>query len=681
MYELKDDVVCIPATALYEDFNIMPFTTYVNWTNRNKIKLIQKGGRGRKALIAFDSLPSDIRQSVISKIGEPSEEHTVSRIEFFFKEEVATRHFYETYKLPDGRCLLPDAQDEYTINATMLTAIEAVVNETRMTRLARGGTKKVNWDGIITTMNALKHKKIDGIYPYNHSLPSSDKRLKEALKKLREQGLESLIPLGKYNNKNRAKVKTDEQRYLIQEMLANGRNLDNKTISDMYNAAASRLGWEKLTAAAIGVWRKKLKRVTEPGRRGASHYNNTLAMQNKRSKPSAPLFMWSADGWTAELLYRETKRNKKGHNVTTYLNRLTVEIIIDAYNGYPVGYAIGDSENVEMIERAMRNAVNHTKELFGERYRTWQIQSDNFQKKRLAPMWEALGDKWTPAQVGNAKAKPIEQWFKHEMQKECQISPDYNNWSGYGIMANQDRQVNDEWLDANKHGFPTKEQCVKQIERIIERIRAKYKDEFVRAFNALPDEDKLPLPEELYLYKFGNKTEPNRLEGQGLTPRINGVEHWFDCFDLQFRNHSQERWVIHYDPDDTSRALAVAKDREDLRFIVEEKYVQPMALKDRKEGDVLELERVKKYKEADRDYITSERAKGGEVVQNLIAKNKELNSGLAARLLVTDSQGQHKKYLYDAATDTDYEHVSISEHGEQEYLKGKTDLSKFLSNE
>lgn len=413
MYELKEDIVpivCIPATALYEELKIISYDLYRNVDFRKKLNFVQRGCNGRKALIAVDSLPSDIKKALIEKIGEPPTEERMSPLESFFHEEVSTRDFYENYKLPDGRHLPIDAQDEYTINATMLFAVEAVVNDTQMTKQARGGTKKVNWDGIINTMKTLKYKKIDDEYPYRHSLPCSDRRLREALNKFKKEGLESLIPLGKYNNKNGSKVKTDEQKFLIQEMLSNGRNLENKTIADMYNAVASRLEWESITPAAVGVWRKKLKRISEPGRRGIKNYNNTLAMQNKRSRPTAPLYMWSADGWTAELLYQETKRNKKGHRVTSYLNRLTVEIIIDAYNNYPIGYAIGDSENANMIEKAMRNAVNHTKELFGERYRCWQIQSDNFQKKRLAPMWQALGEKWTPAQVGNAKAKPIEQW-------------------------------------------------------------------------------------------------------------------------------------------------------------------------------------------------------------------------------------------------------------------------------
>lgn len=677
MYELKDDVMCIPAKALYKDLELISNALYNNKEFRKKLDFVQNGGNGRKALVAFESLPPDLKHDLIEKIGKPTEEQVMCREEYFYHEEVATRNFYETYKLPDGRNLTPEAQDEYTTNATMLQSIDAVVNETQMTRLARGGSKKVNWVEIARKVTALKHKKDGKKYLYPHTLPESDRRLREALNKFKKDGFVSVIPLGKYNNKNRAKVKNEEQHYLLQEMLGNGRNLDNKTISDMYNAAATRLGWETITPSAVGVWRKKLKRVTEAGRRGTRHYSNTLAMQNKRSRPSAPLFFWSADGWTAELLYQDTKLNKKGHRVTTYLNRLTVEVIMDAYNNYPIGYAIGDSENIDMIEKAMRNAVNHTKELFGERYRTWQIQTDHFQEKRLKPVWEALGHKWTPAQVGNAKAKPIESWFKHEMQRRCQIT-EYPNWSGYGITSKQDNQVNDEWLDSEKRRFPTKEQCIKQIEGIIEAIRNEYRNEFVSAFNTLPDEDKLPLSEELYLYKFGHKTEPNKLEGQGLTPRINGVEHWFDTFELQFRNYSQERWVIHYDPDDTSRALAVANGKEELRFMVEKKHIQPMALKDRRDGDVEHLQRVNEYNKADRKYIIEERAKGIEVVQNLFLQNKELNGGLAAKLLITDSQGQHKKHLYVSASEVEYETIGTLKQEEQEYLRSKTNLNKYL---
>ena len=66
---------------------------------------------------------------------------------------------------------------------------------------------------------------------------------------------------------------------------------------------------------------------------------------------------------------------------TTYTNRKTMVVVLDACEKYPVGYAIGDHESPALIREALRNAVQHTKELFGERYKPLQLQSDNYQKE------------------------------------------------------------------------------------------------------------------------------------------------------------------------------------------------------------------------------------------------------------------------------------------------------------
>lgn len=680
MYELKDGIVCIPATALYKDLKIISYSMYRNVEFRKKLNFVQRGGNGRVALIAFDSLPPDIKRQVVDKIGEPPAKERFCSVETFFKEDAKTRHFFESYKLPDGRYLKAEDQDEYTANVTMLLALEAAVNETKMTRRARSGSKGVDWRALTKTVISLKYKKVGDEFPYKHTLPTNERRLREALTRLQNEGFESVIRLGKYKNKNGAKVKTDEQERLLQEMIANGRNLDNEIIADMYNTAAKVIGWETITGAAVGVWRKKMKRITEAGRRGIRQYNNTFSMQHKRSRPTAPLFFWSADGWKAELLYKKRGFDTASKcNLTKYIYRLTVEVILDAYNYYPIGYAIGDSENSDLMTAAMRNAINHTRELFGQRYRTWQIQSDKFNDKGMKQYWEALGDKWTPARVGNAKAKPIEAWFKHEMQKRCQTSFDYPNWSGYGVTAKTDSQVNDDWLNANKKNIPDRDGCFEQLTKIMESIRAEKRAEFVAAFNALPQEDKLPISDELYLYKFGHKTKPNRMEGQGLTPSIGGVEHFYDCFDLNFRNHYNERWIMYYDPDDKSKALAVAEGKEELRFMVEQKYIQPMALKDRKEGDAEALARVNSYNRIDQDYVTEERRVGTEMVRQLFACHKELNDGLLEKLLITDSRGQHKKYTYqEAAKEVDFEHVDTSSMRESDYLKNKINFSDYI---
>ncbi|HHT9079692.1 TPA: hypothetical protein ACT5CJ_002484, partial [Flavobacterium psychrophilum] len=72
------------------------------------------------------------------------------------------------------------------------------------------------------------------------------------------------------------------------------------------------------------------------------------------------------------------------------------------YNKYPIGYAIGSHESPELIKEAMRNAINHTAELFGQRFNPRQLQSDNYQSKTLTPVYEACTKYYTPAKVKNA---------------------------------------------------------------------------------------------------------------------------------------------------------------------------------------------------------------------------------------------------------------------------------------
>lgn len=674
MYEIRNGTVCVPAKILYDGLNLITETYYKQLCYKGTLNKVQIGGNGRQALVELKSIPAGYRQKIIKEYGEPLEEPVISRVEYFYQEDMKARAVFEEHILPDGRHLSLEHQEEYTANASMLTAIDAVVNETLITRKSRGGSKAVNWIGIADTVKRLKDIKDElGNYFYKHTLPENERRLRDKYNDYMKNGYTSLIS-GKFMNKNTAKIDNEVKIAVLQELLGDGRNIDNKLISDLYNTIAKVKGWKEIDASTVSNWRKKLKRVTEAGRRGSKHYKNTLSMQVKRSRPSAPLFYWTADGWKAELFYQKQTISKNG-KTTTYHHRLTIVVILDAFNNYPIGYAIGENESPELITEALRNAVNHTKELFGERYRTWQLQTDNYQKKNLTPIYQAIADKWTPAEVGNAKSKVIEPYFK-DLNKICQLN---KNWAGHNITASRDKQVNDEWLNMNKKYFPDATGCKQQIIQIIEMQRAKKREEFITAFNSLPAADKLNLSNELYLYKFGHKTEPNRLEGQGLTPRIGGIEHFYDCYDLNFRNHYAERWVIHYDPDDTKQALAVAKDKEQLRFMVEEKYIQPMALRDLRYGDSTERQKITDYNKKDREYITEKRTRGAEMVQELLLSDKELENGVLAGLLITDSRGQHKdrRFQLPASEEVEYEE-SVTGQKESDYLKSKVNLNEYL---
>ena len=100
-----------------------------------------------------------------------------------------------------------------------------------------------------------------------------------------------------------------------------------------------------------------------------------------------------------------------------------------------------------------------------------------------------------------------------------------------------------------------------------------------------------------------------------------------------------------------------------LRFMLEAKYVQPMALADRKEGDAEALARVHQFNKALETSISTRREQAQHTLHAAFAGVPELN-GTLQRLLLVDSDGQHKNRRnanrLPMAEDTEYEEVRIA---------------------
>lgn len=159
-------------------------------------------------------------------------------------------------------------------------------------------------------------------------------------------------------------------------------------------------------------------------------------------------------------------------------------------------------------------------------------------------------------------------------------------------------------------------------------------------FADLSAERRLPLSREQYLLNFGAETGfKNAIEGGGLRPTLLGVKRDYDCFDIRFRQYAGIRWTVKYDPDNLGEILAVSEDGS-LRFMLTEKYVQPMALADRKAGDAAELQRVFDYNRQLEGHVTDRLASAYEKTEQLISEMPQL--GILNRYCLCDSRGQHK---------------------------------------
>ena len=611
----------------------------VNYDTLKKMVLRGKAKRERRpsaelpALYAVDSLPLKYKMEVYRRYpdlkGQAESKPFVESIE----PDGAALDFFQNYRFDDGRHLPTDKQTEYAHNAAVLNAFRVVLE--RSDSQHRKQSKRCISKAEFWRKAAQALPRIADTFP--HTLPENPRRLQEKFNQYVREGYGVLIT-GRYGTRNAAKVTTEEQEAVIIRLLSDARNFDNKQILAMYNCIGGQLGWKNVTVRAIETRREKYDLVTSGGRLGETRFRNQKSMLVKRSRPTAPLLYWTMDGWVSELLYQKTEE-RKGRTLTTYGHRLTIVVVLDPCINYPVGYAIGKQETPELIKAALRNATNHTAELFGHRYYSNQIQSDNYGNGNLKPLYQIMGDIYTPARAHNAKSKVIEPFFKYFNKKYCQFCV---NWGGFGITSNKNLQPNSEFLNKHRHSFPTEEECRKQLTVFIEKERAEKRAEYVKLFDKLPEERRLVFSEEQYLLTFGADTGfRNALENVGLRPTIGGIKRDYDCFDPKFREYAHVRWAVKYDPDNLDHVLAVNEDGS-LRFMLERKHVQPMALADRREGDAEQLARVQEFNRQLENGNAERLALVHDTVEQLFNDNPQLD--VATRLLLCDSRGQNKRH-------------------------------------
>lgn len=621
------------------DEGIMSESNYKLLAHRDRINVVRQGCRNTPALVAFDSMPERFKSEISRRIGgDPYKQAQINQLEIRIEPNVQTSDFFETYKLTDGRNLPKNTIREYYANAIVLDAIHTLINDKRSKHSTLGHGTKRAWEQISEGVQELDRSK------YPHALPANSRRLEDRYKKYQKEGIESLIHKN-FTNKNAAKVDDDVKEAVLAELLADPRNLDNAQVMTFYNTFAKISGAQTITAATVANWRDEFDTNIYAGRRGSVAFSNKKGMQVKRSAPSCPLYFWTMDGWDVELLFQKTEiKQKTGYQTTTYHHRPTVVVVLDAFNKYPVGYAIGIHESPDLIKMALRNAAKHTQELFGTMYRTHQVQSDRYQIKNLTPFYEIIADKSTPARAKNAKAKIIEPYFKHLNKGYCQLQ---TNWAGFGITSKKESQPNNEYLNKYKKDFPDYDGVCAQVVEIIEKERADKLEQYLQKWNEMPEADKVEFKTENFLLAFGETLKHSRtdkettvmIQDNGIKVTINGIKREYDCFELAFRDHYSTQWKIKYDPTDVSKVLAINSD-ETLRFMLEEKYVQPMALKDRKPGDSGELQRVRDFKDLQEKQATDFRAQNIEKMVSVMPLM--LQNDTLSKLMLTDSHGQHK---------------------------------------
>ncbi len=674
-YEFYQNTLTVPASLLYEDGEILTKPNYDKLCRVGKIRRAREGkGLGNYALVEFDTIPERFRVKIIKKLGYPPKKQVQHQILKYRKTDYEAVDFFATYLIDEHRTLSPEHQEQYVADAEMLQALDAYIKEMKMFRKSRGGSITKVWADAAKAVAEVKEQT-------GHKLPGTDRRLRDKLEAFQKDGYKSLIS-DKFLGKNAAKVKDVQQEAFLRSLLRDHRNLDNEQIARLYEHTAAVTGWKTLTASSIGNYRKLWKLYTYGGNHGEKSFDNSIGMQVRRTAPSSPLLYWTLDGWDSELYYQKT--DGKG---TTYHNRLTMVVVLDPSLKYPIGYAIGQVENAALIQAAVRNAILHTEELFGAKHKVLQLQSDNYAKAKMLPIYEAFSQHYTPAKVGNAKAKIIEPWFNYFNKKYCQLMP---NWSGHGVKAS--KQPNPEYLQKIKASFPDEFGCTAQLTAFIEREREELREKFLQAYAEMPEDAKKLVTEKEFLLHFGSETGYlNSRSHRGIAPTIEGIRYYYDSFDSNFRKYDHLNWKIKYNPEDLTQVLAYNEENQ-LSFLLQQKHEQPMAIYDQREGDGAKLQQVRNFNKEIKAEILDLQAEDARNVNSLFTDYKELDGSLVKSLL-TDSRGQHKDRKNARRIEGAQRLLSRIEAKEEkaaerdwqkeqdEYINSKIDINKYLNND
>jgi hypothetical protein len=555
----------------------VPRDTVVKWDN------IKDPTDKRKTLIRYEALKDKYKQIIIKKYGDPYTYVHNQVIKQFLRVDTKAFDFYSTYK-PNGIALSTDYQKQYITCANWLNLlIEVDNNWGKCKKTLCMDAKPELYDAVIKIFEAETIK-----------LPKSYQPLKRKIADYKAGGYAALVS-GKFGNSNPKKVKDELNSALLLEWLCKSTQHDDVFVALKYNTAAKVAGFKPITATTVGHYRRLNAAKIDNFRKGNAAWYDTAGKTIHRSRPSAPLMLINTDDNELDLYFQEVRFNKAGHSVVNYYHRKVVYVVLDAYNDYILGYAIGDTQTTELVQAAFLDAANHVKQLTGDHYFWRQIVADHWNLKALAPYFDQQAH-FTPAAAKNARAKVIEQSFGKKWHgKLKELFP--LNYSGHNITAKA--KLNRDAIEANKKFFPAKEQAPDDIAQFIAEMRqlvdpatGKTKEQqWKEAFECTQAQEKRLITAEQHLMWLGQEHKHslngnilhNTITNNGLMPTINGEERIYEIPADLYRDTLGLRVKIKYDPYDLSYVLAMTDD-ERTRIVCREFERVPMALADYKEG-------------------------------------------------------------------------------------------------
>lgn len=454
MYEFHDNVLSIPAKVLYEDLELVAYNTYLSYVQRGKFKRTKEGrGKGNEAFVAFDSLPPDFKEIIISVYGPAPESGKISFTSYIVEDSEA-RKFFNTYRLDNGDELPDKNKIEYIANVEIFNAITAILKSTMSIRRVLQSKVKP-WEKFVEIVKQLPISK------YAHSLPKNQRRLQDKYRRYIKEGYSSMIHEG-FGHKNSEKLNDEAKSWVLARWSDRVKKCTGYSqLLREYNKMAEGMNWKQLQSEGALInflTDPKIEPLWWGFRYGELNAKEKFMYQQSTKLPSLRDSLWYSDGTKLNYYYRDEEGK---------LQTIQVYEVFDTYSEVFLGYHISTTEDYEAQYYAFKMAL----QISG--HKPYEIKFDNQggTKKLQAQSFLGKLSKITRNTAPyNGKSKTIENAFGR-FQAEY-LKQDWF-FTGMNITTTKkESKANMEFVLANKANLPT----LKEVKEIYAQRRKEWNE-------------------------------------------------------------------------------------------------------------------------------------------------------------------------------------------------------------
>lgn len=463
----------------------------------------------RRPLVKYEDLREEHKEKLKAHFGDVYHYVAKSPILKKVQKDLQAEAFYLAYRY-DGKSLPGEHIEKYTKAASWLNMIIGLVEDKKALKKDLG---LMVADFYTHVLELIASEGVD--------LPTSYKRLTAKIKDYQEKSYDCLIDW-RFGTQLALKVKGELCQATMLELLSDPRQHDDVFISYAYNAWAEKNGYQTITSAAVGTWRRRHAHLISMPRNGNKEWRDKYGLVIKGRRPSRPTFMWEHDDNHLDLFFT-TDREGKAYEY----QRVKAIFVTDSYNDYILGYAITHGElKASHVRLAYLMAMHHIHELTGTWHLPHETKSDRWNGKELLPFYESIGH-YQRSTVGGSRGRGyIEQFFGTNDWQNC-LKAGNNNYNGHNISS-RTAGVNREWLEASKRERPMLSDAPNQIAEFVERLRhmptkegSSRQKQWLQAWADMPLDARRPITPDQMMHLFGFKHEP---AGRPVTITNKGVE-------------------------------------------------------------------------------------------------------------------------------------------------------------